>query len=88
MQKLLDKNTNMKSKFRFLVLLTFFINTFLTFAQKTVLPPPPPDGTNYANRAPTPGARPSPIDDYLFLLIPIAVMFIIYFAKKYKKQLN
>ena len=36
----------------------------------------------------TPGAQASPIDDYLFLLIPLAVVMIIYFAKKYRKQLN
>lgn len=35
----------------------------------------------------TPGVA-SPIDDYIFLLLPIAVLLVIYFAVKYRKQLN
>ena len=58
---------------------------FLTGVILNAQPATPPGGGVGGT---TPGVPASPIDDYLFLLIPIAVMFIIYFAKKYKKQLN
>ena len=65
---------------KILFLVLFCIN-FLAFAQDDVPNPGGSGGDGF-------GVPASPIDDYLFLLIPIAVMFIIYFAKKYKKQLN
>lgn len=60
---------------------------FLTGVILNAQPATPPGG-GVGGTTPGVNNRTSPIDDYLFLLIPIAVMFIIYFAKKYKKQLN
>ncbi len=66
----------------FLLFVSFWGNLIL--AQPQCPTCPPGQGGAGGNN---PGAA-SPIDDYLFLLIPLAVVMIIYFAKKYRKQLN
>lgn len=35
-----------------------------------------------------PGAPASPIDDYLFILLPLAVILIAYVGVKFRRQLN
>ncbi len=62
-----------------LYLLLFLIPYSIAFAQP---PQPPPGGGT------TPGAPASPIDDYIFLLIPLAIFMIVYFANKYRRQIN
>ena len=60
--------------------------TLLLFAVNGVSQTPPQPGGGVGRT--TPGAPASPIDDYIFLLLPLAVVLITFFANKYRKQLN
>ncbi|WP_294221852.1 MULTISPECIES: signal peptidase [Chryseobacterium] len=62
----------------------FLIFGFLLInAQKM---PPAPDSGATNRGAVGPGAQSSPIDMYVFALVIIAVMFIVFFTKKYTSR--
>ena len=67
----------MKKRFN-LLLPVFFAGLHLYKA-----PPPPPGGGGGPT---TPGAPASPIDMYIIVLISLAIILTLYFAKNYKKQ--
>ena len=64
------------------LLFLFLMYGWLINAADTPPPPTPPD-TEYGVG---PGA-PTPIDMYDFILVAVAVVFIVYFMKKYRKRL-
>ena len=61
----------------------YFILILLSGFHLYKAPPPVPGGGGGPT---TPGAPASPIDTYIFVLIAFAIMFVIHFAKNYKKQ--
>lgn len=61
-----------------------FFSFFVTLAYAGPVMPPPPGGDDDGGVV-GPGA-PSPIDMYIMVLIIVAVMLTIFFAKKYKIQ--
>lgn len=67
---------NRKIPVLFLLVLTVFVN-----AQKTSEVPPPPQNNDI-------GALSQPIDNYIILLMLVAVFVIGYFARKYKTASN
>lgn len=81
LQKLSDKNTIMKiiqNKFNYTVVL--LLCSLFSLAQ---LPPDPGGGTGGVG----PGQRASSIDMYAFVLIAVAIIFAVFFAKNYIKKL-
>ena len=73
-------NTTMKKIFKlFLGALVLLSNTLL-HAQA----PPPPGGGNGGT---TPESASAPIDMYVYVLVIIAITFIVYFSKKYQKKI-
>lgn len=72
-------------KNKFILLIALFISHLSLFAQdnSAVVPNPPgpqEEGTGFGTRAT------SPIDMYVYVLMMIAILAIVYFAKKYKTQ--
>ncbi|UMQ40036.1 signal peptidase [Chryseobacterium sp. Y16C] len=74
-----------KSILRFLSF-TYLLFSGLLFAENEVPTPPTarPGGTG--GDTGTPGAQASPIDMYVYVLAIVAILTIVYFAKKYKSQ--
>ena len=61
-----------------LTLLTFLLPVVKIFAQ---VPPPPDQGEDAGG----PGAPSTPIDQYVFILLMIALMFVAYFVWNQRK---
>lgn len=81
LQKLSDKNTIMKiilNKYLYVVLFTCL--NVLAFAGA---PPIPGGGSTGAGGT---GAQASPIDMYVIILATVAIVFAVFFAKRYATQ--
>ncbi|AZI33031.1 signal peptidase [Kaistella carnis] len=70
--------------FNKVILFLFFVSYSAMFAENPPpLPAPPGDGGDTG----TPGAPASPIDMYLYLLVIVAVGFMVYYHHKTRKSI-